>query len=49
MIPGCAGGRNVFNVTDFGAVSDGVTDNAAAINAAVTECSEAGGGTVVVP
>lgn len=49
MTLGCVEKRNVLNITNFGAVADRVTDNAAAINAAVTECSEAGGGTVVVP
>jgi polygalacturonase len=39
----------VFNITDFGAVADSVTDNAAAIQKAIDECSAAGGGVVSVP
>lgn len=37
-----------FDITDFGAVGDGVTDCTAAINRAVQACSGAGGGRVVV-
>lgn len=49
LIVGCRGGSNVVNIMDFGAVADGVTDNAKAINAAIDNCSEFGGGTVSVP
>jgi polygalacturonase len=38
-----------FNVMDFGAVGDGVTDCRKAINKTITDCSNAGGGTVVIP
>lgn len=38
-----------FPVTDYGAVGDGTTDATEAFRAAVTACSEAGGGRVVVP
>lgn len=40
----------VFNIVrDFGAVGDGVTDNDAAINAAISAARTAGGGIVYVP
>jgi polygalacturonase len=38
-----------FDVTAFGAVADGGTDNAGAFAAAVAACAGAGGGTVLVP
>ncbi|HVT82023.1 MAG TPA: glycoside hydrolase family 28 protein, partial [Phycisphaerae bacterium] len=38
-----------FPITDFGAVPDGKTLNTAAIQKAIDTCSDAGGGTVVVP
>ena len=47
-IPGGAGGGQ-FDVTAYGAVGDGTTDNAAAITAAITAASAAGGGVVTFP
>lgn len=39
----------VFNVRHFGAAGDGLRDDEAAINAAITACSTAGGGIVFFP
>lgn len=41
--------RRCFDITDFGAVGDGLTKNTAAIRAAIAACHQAGGGHVVVP
>ena len=38
-----------FNVLDYGAIADGVTNNSDAIKNAINECHEAGGGVVVIP
>ena len=40
---------NVFDITDFGAVGDGITDNREAIQTAINKCSELGGGIVRIP
>ena len=41
--------RQSFNVRDYGAVGNGVTDDAAAIRAAITAAGDAGGGEVIIP
>ncbi|MDR0413417.1 MAG: glycoside hydrolase family 28 protein [Dysgonamonadaceae bacterium] len=38
-----------YDVRDFGAVGDGNTDSRGAINRAITQCSNEGGGQVIVP
>ncbi len=39
----------VFNVTNYGAVGDGMTDNTIAIQNTINACHAAGGGTVEIP
>jgi hypothetical protein len=41
--------RQIINVKDFGAVGDGITDDANAINSALTYVSSLGGGVVIAP
>lgn len=38
-----------YNITDFGAISDGITNNASAIQNAIDQCTENGGGKVIIP
>ncbi|SNR31156.1 Pectate lyase superfamily protein [Maribacter sedimenticola] len=38
-----------FNIMDFGALADGKTDNTQAFIKAIAECSNSGGGKVIVP
>ncbi|MGA3068244.1 MAG: glycoside hydrolase family 28 protein [Tepidisphaeraceae bacterium] len=41
--------NKTFSIADYGAVGDGTTLNTDAITKALTACSQAGGGTVLVP
>ena len=38
-----------YNITDFGAIPDGITNNASAIQNAIDQCTENGGGQVIIP
>lgn len=50
LLPGWGRAQTTrYNITSYGAVNDGKTNNAAAINRAVVAAADAGGGTVVVP
>jgi polygalacturonase len=40
---------NVYNIIDYGAISDGVTDCSKAIDDAINACNRKGGGKVLVP
>ena len=42
-------GSKVVNIKDKGAVGNGISDASAAIDAAIKEVSESGGGTVLIP
>lgn len=39
----------VYNIADFGALGDGINNNTEAINNAITECNQNGGGKVIIP
>lgn len=41
--------QKVWDIVDYGAVGDSVTDNTTTINSVIALCSQAGGGTVLIP
>jgi len=41
--------KDTFNIVKYGAIADGLTLNTKSINAAISACSEKGGGVVLIP
>jgi polygalacturonase len=41
--------NRIFNIVQFGAIADGLTDNSAVFKNTISKCSQSGGGIVLVP